>query len=434
MENKANFVSKITKKFELYESQINGHRNSPVYKLQQKAFQQFKDNGLPNLKTEDWKYTPLAFLNKAEYEFKQSPGKVSEEIAKSKILADSYNVITFVDGFFAEHLSQIKENDKIRIGSVKNYIIEDSKFAEKLNVAYQSNNFAKNLLNSFSQDGIVVEITKSKVLDNPIQINFINTSGEENQICGNKVYFIARENSIGSIVTLSSTLNLDSNSMIIQNFEIIVEDNANLKHYSMQYDYTNTSKFVITNTEVGKSANYSNYTVAYNGNFTRNDLTISLNGEGGNADLIGFYYGNGKNLIDNHTKVIHAVPNCTSNEIYKGILDDTAVGVFNGKIFVAVDAQKTNAYQSSKSILLSDEAKINTKPELEIYADDVKCSHGASTGTIDEDSLFYLRARGISKELAQKLLLHAYASEILDKIELLPVREKLETLISDFLD
>ena len=178
-----------------------------------------------------------------------------------------------------------------------------------------------------------------------------------------------------------------------------------------------------------RAASFSSHAVTLGGAIVRNDADATLDGEGVDCTLNGLYLANGRRLIDNHTTIRHASPHCSSHELYKGILDDEARAVFNGKIVVAIDAQKTDAKQTNKALLLSEEAQINTKPELEIFADDVKCTHGATVGQLDEDALFYLRARGLAEEQARSVLIHAFASDLLNRIAVDSIRAQLEDLL-----
>lgn len=434
MENKINFLSRINTNFEVYEASLNGQKNSPIFAFQKAAHNLFANNGIPTLRTEDWRYTNLGFLNKIDFKIKFAPNPESIDLNDYKGLYydENSNVLTFVDGFFSQELSAIKESDKVKISSLKNSIIADSSFIAKFKESFKLNHFALNIVNSFSQDAIVLEITKGKLLEYPVIINHLNTKDDADYLVNNKLYILANKDCNAKIITQYNSVG-DSNKIQNYSYEIFVDEKASLSHYLVQNDSLSNHKFSVVNAYVQTGAVYSNYTICLNEKFTRNDVNISLNGEFSHADLIGLYLVNGKNFIDNHTKINHNVPNCTSNEIYKGVLDGDSVSVFNGKILVARDAQKTNAYQSSKSILLSDTAKVNTKPELEIYADDVKCSHGASTGKLDEDALFYLKARGISEELARTMLLNAYAGDILSKIEIPALRETLENQVSELL-
>jgi len=212
--------------------------------------------------------------------------------------------------------------------------------------------------------------------------------------------------------------------------EIIVETDARLEYYKIQNDGSNTNQVSTTHIrQTGRSFTHT-VTISLNGGLVRNNLNVVLDAKNCEAHLYGLYFQSGTSHIDNHTIVDNIKPNCLSNELYKGIMNDQATGVFNGKIFVRQAAQKTNAYQSNKNILLSDSCSVNTKPQLEIFADDVKCTHGCTVGRLNEEGLFYLQSRGISEKTARNLLLSAYASDILEQVKPEPLRHYVEKLIN----
>ena len=228
---------------------------------------------------------------------------------------------------------------------------------------------------------------------------------------------MVEENAQVKIVESYETLDLSAKSFNNVLTEIVVEPNAIVDHFKIQNECELGNLMSTTQAvQKGKSV-FSTHTFTLSGSLVRNNLNIVLDGEHIESHLNGLYLTNGNQVVDNHTLVDHREPNCNSNELYKGIIEDKSSATFNGKIYVRKDAQKTNAFQSNKNILLSDDGTINTKPQLEIYADDVKCSHGTSTGKLDADKIFYLRARGLSEASAKKLLMHAFASEVLDGIK-----------------
>ncbi|MBC8488351.1 MAG: Fe-S cluster assembly protein SufD, partial [Bacteroidetes bacterium] len=204
--------------------------------------------------------------------------------------------------------------------------------------------------------------------------------------------------------------------------EIYAGENSQVHYCKIQNDGDNSIHVGTTQVQQEKNSHFNSATVSWGGNITRNNLNSFLNGMGCECHMYGAFILSGEQHVDNHTLVDHAAPNCYSNELYKGILDDNSTGVFNGKVMVRKDAQKTNAYQSNKNILLTDTATMNTKPQLEIFADDVKCSHGATTGQLNKEELFYLRTRGIDKDEARAMLLYAFASEVIQTIEISPLR------------
>jgi Fe-S cluster assembly protein SufD len=212
--------------------------------------------------------------------------------------------------------------------------------------------------------------------------------------------------------------------------EVVVAEAARLEYYKIQNDAAHTNCVSTTHIrQIGKSTIHT-VTLSLNGGIVRNNLNVVMEAAHCEAHLYGLYFQQGSSHVDNHTVVDNVKPHCFSNELYKGILDNNATGVFNGKIFVRQEAQKTNAFQSNKNILLSDSASVNTKPQLEIFADDVKCSHGCTVGRLNDEGLFYLQSRGIGEQKARSLLLHAYAIDILEHIRLLPVRTYIDQIIA----
>ena len=277
--------------------------------------------------------------------------------------------------------------------------------------------------------GVFVQVQKNAMIETPIHILHIS-SVSENTILNSRNLIVVEENAQVKIV--ESYLTIDSSAKGFNNTltEIVVKANAIVDHYKIQDEGDYGNLVATTQSVQKKQSTFSTHTFTLSGALVRNNLTMVLDGEYIESHLNGLYLTNGNQVVDNHTLVDHQKPNCNSNELYKGIIEDKSAATFNGKIYVRKDAQKTNAFQSNKNILLSDDGTINTKPQLEIYADDVKCSHGTSTGKLDADKVFYLRARGLSEASAKKLLMRAFASEVVDTIKIDALREYVETKIS----
>ncbi len=275
---------------------------------------------------------------------------------------------------------------------------------------------------AFCNDGLFLKIDKNNVIPMPLHIIYIN-SNESEALVNTRNFIYAESGSEATIV--ESFVNL-SKAKLFTNFvsEKLIEENAKINCITFQNEGSLSYSTHTNQVAVKKHATYSNHTFTLSGELVRNNHNIELAASNCDAHLNGLFITNGIQLVDNHTLIDHQMPHCESNELYKGIAKDKSTGVFNGKIYVQRDAQKTNAYQSSKNILLSDDATINTKPQLEIYADDVKCSHGTSTGKVDEEALFYLKARGIGDLSARKLLLQAFAQELFNKIEIPSLQER----------
>lgn len=359
--------------------------------IQQKAHIAFQ-NELPlTSKLEAWKYTPISWFEKIEIQPENEPAITSEGI-------ETYALSEFADQFPKEltcYFNTLNKADKTYLQNTANF-----------------------------QEGIVIRIPKNKVLDTPIIIRH-----GANKVQFARLLVIVEENASATIQEFY-TEELDNYTNSVQ--EIFIHDNAQLTHHKVQ-TLPDTSK-LIDHTFVHQRANsrYQVDTFSLSGAFIRNNLEVTYLASYATCHLNGLFLPMQTNqVIDNHVQVNHLTPDCESNQLYKGILDEKSIGVFNGKVYVKKDAQKTNAFQSNKNILLSDEPNIYTKPELEIYADDVKCSHGATTGQLDDAALFYLKARGIPHRKAVALLTRAYAEEVIEKLRDEGLKERIQQLVED---
>lgn len=383
------------------------------------AIRYVEENGIPNNKHEDYKYCNLEAVFRKDF---KTIGNKFNAISKvdSHKLKDCVNVVV-VNGEYSESLSEKATEVKINTLSnsateIKNHI---TKYADVNNDALIAMNTA------FCSGGLFISI--SGVATKPIHIINI-TSAKENAVINPRQLIVLEKSAEATII--ETFVSENNSAKVFQNHlsEVVLNENSKLKSYRVQNEDENSYQVNTVQASVNRYANYTTNTFTFNGAVIRNNLNVVLASDLCEAHLNGLFISLGSKLIDNHTLVDHQKPNCESNELYKGIAKDKSTGVFNGKIYVRKDAQKTNAYQSSKNILLSEDATINTKPQLEIYADDVKCSHGTSTGKVDEASLFYLKSRGIGDEKARKLLLQAFAQEVMDKIEIEELRDRVINL------
>jgi Fe-S cluster assembly protein SufD len=279
-------------------------------------------------------------------------------------------------------------------------------------------------------DGLFVSVDANVTVDKPIAIYNIIDSRDQQVVNVNRHLIVAKQNSEVSIIQKIGSVG-EQPRFINTVTEAIVQQNAKLNHYCLQNDGGEHYQFNRTHILQSDASLVNSYVFSLDGKLVRNNLQLSLDGEGCESHMYGLYLLNGETLVDNHTVADHQKPNSFSNELYKGIMDEQSKGVFNGKIYVRPNAQKTNAFQSNRNILLSDGARVNTKPQLEIWADDVKCSHGCTTGQLDEEALFYLQTRGIKKSDAQAMLLYAFAGEVIETITLPHIKEYLEKVISN---
>lgn len=399
--------------------------------LREQAIEAFSKQGIPNRKHEEYKYTHIDLMLKEEFVLEASKTVVEKQIESFEFLKNSF-VAVVVNGVFSESLSSLQNLPTgLTICSMADAAINYSttfdnhygKYAEVNADAFIALNTA------MAKDGVFIHVAKGVVIETPIHILHVSAAKGNTIIHPRNLIVVdstAQVQLVESYETVDSTVKIFNNAIT----EIAVAENAIVDHYKIQDE--SESGYLINTTQVnqkGKSV-FSTNTITLSGSLVRNNLNIVLDGEHIESHLNGLYLTKESQVVDNHTLVDHRKPNCNSNELYKGIIDGRSTATFNGKIFVRKDAQKTNAFQSNKNILLSDDGSINTKPQLEIYADDVKCSHGTSTGKLDEDKIFYLRARGLSELSAKKLLMHAFASEVIDTIKMDELREYVEEKVS----
>lgn len=404
--------------------------------FRQNAFNDFSKMGIPTNRHEEWKYTRVGSLFNKEYAaaFPQSSSKTAEA-AIADIRLPGYeqaNELVFVNGYFNASLSTIRSADLVAITLDEAAASGEFKDIVAHNLGH-SKNYLKDGVNAlngaFVQSGLFVHVKKGYAVEHPVYIYNIIDAGGGNIFCQPRSLMHIAENSQLQIVETYVTIGA-SDSFTNQVMEVAVEKDAVVEYYKIQNDVSQSNLLSTTHfRQIGKSYIHT-VTVSLNGGIVRNNLNIVMGAERSEAHLYGLYFQSGSSHIDNHTVVDNVMPNCFSNELYKGIMNDEATGVFNGKIFVRQDAQKTNAYQSNKNILLSDNASVNTKPQLEIFADDVKCSHGCTVGQLDEEAMFYLQSRGISENTARSLLVRAFAEDILEHIKLAPIHDYIEKLIS----
>ncbi len=420
--------------FKSFEHSLNGESNHPIHALRKQAIERFSELNFPTTHDEDWKYTNISSLLK--YNFKPSVGryKLKREQITSLLFGDmKCSLLVFINGHYSEALSDVKNFSKgIIAGSIEAELKNNSEILYKhfgKYADYKEQIFTA-LSTAFTKDGAFVYVPDGKIVEDPIHILFVSSSENENIISQPRNLFIAGKNSQVSIIEHYAALNEDvyfTNSVT----EIYTDENAVVDYMKLQEE--SKKAFHVSRIEVSqeRNSNFTSHSISMGSEISRNDINAKFNNDGGESTLNGLYILAGDQLFDTHTLIDHAKPNCNSHEHYKGILTDKSRGVFNGKVIVRPDAQKTNAFQENNNIILSDGALVNTKPQLEIFADDVKCSHGATIGRLDEDALFYLKSRGIGEEKSKIILLHAFASDIVKTIKVEAVKKYLEAILEN---
>ena len=396
------------------------------------ALDRFEQLGFPLVSNEEWKYTNLAALAKESF----SPA-ISDEINLPDVDRFSYPEtagahLVLVNGFLREDLSEksalesVVAIDLFSAGADARYNKIIRKYLAR-NAGYHNNGLTA-LNTAFLQSGVFIWIPKNVRLETPLQITFIADAELENTASFPRVLIVAEENSSATVVE-NFVSHGDEKHFTNAIAEIVLKDGARLEHYRLQRESRKAFHIATTSAELGRSSNYDTTSINLGARLSRHDVSVVLDHEGAETSVDGLYMVGADQHTDTHSVIDHKQPHCNSHQLYKGILDGSARAVFNGKIFVREGAQKTDAMQTNKNLLLSDKARVDTKPQLEIYADDVKCAHGAAVGQIDPEGLFYLETRGINPELGRSLLTYGFAEEVIGKIKIDSIRSQLDDFV-----
>ena len=410
-------------------SQITGTSAS-----RERAFEAFKAIGLPEGKHEEYRFTPIAKLLaktfKAE-ELYTKPAVASHDVSGLVPEGLPGNCIVFVNGVFSQSLSKLSGNSQVVIKPFAEALEGHGQVIGKSRDEIAENNDPFALLNTaLWQDGLFIHVPDNTTGEGPLHIFHLHDATEGKVASHTRLMVVVGKHAEFSIIERTASTGPHTVFNTI-NEEILVDENAAFSYCKIQNDSGDLIHVGNTTVHQKDSSRADTYTVTLNGKLIRNNLNIIIDGEGCESHFYGLYLTEGDTLADNHTTVDHRKPNSFSNELYKGLMDGKSKGVFNGKIYVRPHAQKTNAFQSNRNILLSDTATINTKPQLEIWADDVKCSHGCTTGQLDKEALFYLQSRGIPKDIAKGMLLYAFAGEVINAIKDGQVRDYVDSVISE---
>jgi Fe-S cluster assembly protein SufD len=415
-----NLLEKMNSDFAVFEQGLNGKKNSEAHQIRLLAYQSLQDIGFPVGKAEEYKFTPLTSTLEKTFLTGEnaSPTEIDTIEIEKLITKGDFTNLVFVDGELNTSLST--KNDSLNVLSFEEALTN----TEGLNIfgAIAKNNPDAFLAwnTSIAKQGYAIHVSKNKQVEKPVMVYYIST--------GNKAIYALRNlivledgaamkmaeqyKSIGTEVSFSNVVS-----------EVVVGKNAHLEHSKIQIEQSSAYHYGAIEVSQDRDSVFTTSSITLDGVMIRNNVNIALEAENCEANMYGLYLVNGKTHIDNHTSVDHKKPNSQSNELYKGILDEKSRAVFNGKIFVRKEAQKTNAFQANNNVLLSSDAIINSKPQLEIWADDVKCSHGCTIGQLDAEAIFYLRARGIGEVAAKAMLLKAFAADATQKITIPELRE-----------
>ncbi|HWP43955.1 MAG TPA: Fe-S cluster assembly protein SufD [Blastocatellia bacterium] len=401
--------------------------------IRRAARERFAVLGLPTVRQEEWKYTNVAPLGKIGFRPAELESVVvtAAQIERLPLSDVGGSRLVFINGRYDEELSRLEGlPEGIRVGSLAE-ALESGAPSVKAHLAryasYEDRPFVA-LNTAFIRDGAFIEVPEGMVVEQPIHLLFVSAGGDGPLVSHPRNLILVGAGGQASIIEAYAGM---GSGLYLTNpvTEMVLGENAVVDHYRLQQEDEQAFHIGTLQAEQGRASSLYSHNVSLGGALVRNDINVVLAAEGDDCTLDGLYLAAGNQHVDNHTTIDHAKPHGSSRELYKGILDGRATAVFNGSVIVRKDAQKTDARQSNKNLLLSEEAEINTKPELQILADDVKCSHGATIGQIDREALFYLRSRGIGQDEARSLLTYAFANEILDRIKVEPVRARLEAAL-----
>jgi Fe-S cluster assembly protein SufD len=435
--------------FAEFQKRAPGHNLPWLRELRENAFARFCEVGFPTTHDEDWRFTNVSPISRMEFALPSGKLQPSQDAIQPFSFPGAACQLVFIDGRFSRERSMLGSLPQgVLVSSLgeqlaRNPDVLEKHFGRYLNV--QRDAFSA-LNTALAEDGAWIFIPRGTVVKEPISLLFVTTQSDQSVMTHPRNLIVAERETQATIVedyvslasshvgaALQSRLPAERDDLVPAfcntATELIAGDNAAISHYMIEREHQQTFNISTLRLQQGRSANVSSHSLLFGGGLVRNNVHPVLAGEGAECLINGLFIGNGKQHLDNYMLVEHASPHCASRQFYNGILDDQAHGVFHGRIIVHKDAQKTDAKQTNRNLLLSDDARIDTKPQLEIYADDVKCTHGATIGQIEENALFYLRSRGIDEVSARKLLLMAFAGECLERMDEGAARDFAEQLI-----
>lgn len=431
-----NIKNRLIKAFKVFEAGLNGQSESAFHLIRRESFSKFDELDFPTTRNEEWKYTNVLPMLNNNF-VNTSPEKINSSLKINPEITELVNslgadLMVFNNGYFSDTLSKIKNNsDGIVIDNLAKAFIKYPDIISEHLAKYAANDNGFTALNTaFTQDGAYIHVSKNKIIESPVFLLYLTGDKNENLLINPRNLVVAESNS--QVTIIECYQGVDSKPYFNNSVtEVISGDNAYIEFYKVQTENFNSYHVSKTQAHLERNGNFVHNQISIGGALVRNDINSVMDGEGCEVHYNGLFLVTDEQHVDNHTLMDHAKPNCFSNELYKGILAGKSRGVFNGKVIVRPDAQKTNAYQSNKNIILSDEALMNTKPQLEIFADDVKCSHGATVGQLEEEQVFYLRSRGIDEKTSRSILIHAFAGDVIELIKEKPLKEFVHKIVFD---
>jgi len=427
---------------ELFDRVESTHEPQWLRSLRRGAIERFGQLGFPTTKNEDWHFTGLAPLTAQQYTVLEpdpastlTASTLTEQLAPF-LFGDEWDTVVFLNGVYVPALSTAaRQDEQVLVATLTEGMRTHERSVEQ-HVAglgsYQQNAFTA-LNTAFLQDGVYIRVTPNAQVDRPIHVVYVTDGSAQGGLLSPRTLVLAEANS--NVTLLESYVALRGATYFTNAVtELYLSPGARVRHYKVQRESETAYHVGSTYAYQQRDSHYESFSYAVGADLSRTNISTVLDGEGAHATVNGLYMVGGTQTVDHQTRIEHAKPNCTSHEVYKGVLDGKSHGVFNGKVYVRPEAQKTDGKQSNNNLLLSDSARIDTKPQLEIFADDVKCTHGATIGRLDANSLFYLKSRGVAADTARKLLTYAFAADVLEELTVDSVRERLEALVFERFD
>ncbi len=422
--------------FEALGRRVAGREPAWLRQRRERGMQRFSELGAPTTRDEDWKYTSLSELRRSDFRLAAPASRV---ISAGEIKSLGFNEIegcrlVFVNGRFMSGLSSLEAGSKeVDAGSLRDFLESDPVEAHLGRYADPENHALAALNTAFIEDGAFVRIPDRAAVEKPIHLVFVNLAEQANQVSHPRTLIVAGRDSQATVIETYIGMGEEAywtNAVT----EVVTAENAHIEHYKLQQEHVAALHTGFTYAHQARDSRFASNSLSFGGRLVRSDTHVRLEGEGCECVLNGLYAVTRHQHIDHHTIIDHAMPHCNSHQLYRGILDGHSTGVFNGKVIVRQDAQKTDAIQSNKNLLLSRNADINTKPQLEIEANDVRCTHGATVGQIDEEAMFYLQSRGINRDDARSLLTYAFAADIIENLNVEPLRKPLEQFLLSWVE
>ena len=402
-----------------------------VSELREEAFENFRALGLPTIKHEEWRWTNIKRIASTDW-VPAGPARISEDDLRPWLIKDADEIrLVFVNGHFAETLSKIPPLPEGLVVQPISRVLESDEALQLKLARYAAHTNPFTALNTaMFTDGAYIRAGNSLTIETPVHVLYVSTDVEQLQASSPRTLVFAGESA--DLRVVESFVGLGSSPRFVNSVsEIVAKGNARIRHVKLLRETDSTSHVGWNEVNVERDANVRSHAICLGAGLARNDVHAVLAAEGSHCDLNGLVLGRGSQHFDNHVVADHVRPHASSNQLYRAVVDDKSRSVFAGKIIVRPGADGTDAHQNSNNLLLSDDAKVDTKPQLEIYTDDVKCSHGATSGQLDKDGIFFLRTRGLDEQAARNLLTYAFANDVIEHIEIDAVRVALETIMTE---